>query len=89
MIYLFIGILGLVATQQYYHLSQISQSVLPSLCPLTCDPDRDVRDHTFKAMKNFLLKLEKVSEDPSLKESMGEHCNPWHLHLHKIKITIR
>lgn len=43
---------------------------MPSLCPMTCDPERDVRDQAFKVIKNFLTKLEKVSEDPSLKESM-------------------
>ena len=65
------GILALAATHHYYQLSQISQSVMPSLCPLTCDPERDVRDQAFKVIKSFLSKLEKVSEDPSLKESMG------------------
>jgi len=63
--------MALAATQHYYTLSQVSQSVLPSLCGLTCDPEREVRDQAFKVIKGFLSKLEKVSEDPSLKESMG------------------
>lgn len=70
---LVIGILALAATQQYYPLSAVSQVVLPALCVLTSDPEREVRDHAFKVIKGFLGKLEKVSEDPSLKESMGKH----------------
>lgn len=63
--------MALAATQHYYALNQIAQSVLPSLCGLACDPEREVRDQAFKVIKGFLGKLEKVSEDPSLKESMG------------------
>jgi len=69
------GLMALAATQHYYTLNQISQSVLPSLCGLTCDPEREVRDQVFKVIKGFLSKLEKVSEDPSLKESMEADVN--------------
>lgn len=69
------GLMALAATQHYYTLSQVSQSVLPSLCGLTCDPEREVRDQAFKVIKGFLSKLEKVSEDPSLKESMEADVN--------------
>lgn len=31
-----------------------------------------MRDAVFKVLKGFLSKVEKVSEDPSLKEQMGE-----------------
>lgn len=31
-----------------------------------------VRDAAFRTIRGFLGKLEKVSEDPSLKEGMGE-----------------
>ena len=63
--------MALAATQHYYPLSQISGAILPALSPLTSDPDREVRDQVFKVIKGYLGKLEKVSEDPSLKESMG------------------
>lgn len=63
-----LGILALAATQQYYLLSEISTRILPALSALTCDPDKTVRDNAFKTIKGFLGKLEKVSEDPSLKE---------------------
>lgn len=43
------------------------------MCVLTGDSDREVRDHAFKVVKGFLSKLEKVSEDPSLRECMGRY----------------
>ena len=68
--------MAFAATQHYYPLSQISHSILPSLCPLTVDPEREVRDQVFKVIKGFMGKLEKVSEDPTLKETMGNvHYN--------------
>ena len=39
---------------------------------LTLDPDKSVRDAVFKVLKGFLSKVEKVSEDPSLREEMGK-----------------
>lgn len=65
------GILAFAATQQYYMLNQISHQILPAMCILTSDPEREVRDQAFKVIKGFLNKLERVSEDPSLRESMG------------------
>jgi SCY1-like protein 1 len=57
---------GLAATQQYYHMSEVASKVLPALCTLTCDSDKSVRDNAFKTIKGFLGKLEKLSEDPTL-----------------------
>lgn len=65
------GILALAATQQYFLLSEVSNRILPALCPLALDPDKSVRDALFRTIKGFLGKLEKVSEDPTLRESMG------------------
>lgn len=65
------GVLALAATQQYYLLSEVSARILPALCQLTMDPEKSVRDSVFRTIKGFLGKLEKVSEDPSLRESMG------------------
>lgn len=65
------GILALAATQQYFLLIEVAQRILPALCPLTADPEKSVRDPAFKTIRGFLGKLEKVSEDPSLRESMG------------------
>lgn len=66
------GILALAATQQYFLLNDVATRVLPALCHLTCDPEKMVRDSVFRTIKGFLGKLEKVSEDPSLRESMGK-----------------
>ncbi|XP_053678408.1 N-terminal kinase-like protein isoform X2 [Anopheles nili] len=64
------GILALAATQQYFLLNEVATRILPALCPLTMDPEKSVRDPAFKTIRGFLGKLEKVSEDPSLRESM-------------------
>ncbi|XP_028038667.1 N-terminal kinase-like protein [Bombyx mandarina] len=64
------GVLALAATQQYFLLSEVANRVLPALCPLTIDPEKQVRDAAFRTIRGFLGKLEKVSEDPSLKEGM-------------------
>lgn len=66
------GILALAATQQYFLLSEVSNRILPALCPLTADPEKSVRDPAFKTIRGFLGKLERVSEDPTLRESMGK-----------------
>lgn len=52
-------------------LTEIANRVLPALCSLTVDPEKSVRDPAFKTIRGFLGKLEKVSEDPSLRETMG------------------
>ncbi|XP_017769232.1 PREDICTED: N-terminal kinase-like protein [Nicrophorus vespilloides] len=69
------GILALAATQQYYLLAEVSARILPALCQLTMDPEKSVRDSVFRTIKGFLGKLEKVSEDPSLRESMEADVN--------------
>ncbi|XP_055629063.1 N-terminal kinase-like protein isoform X2 [Toxorhynchites rutilus septentrionalis] len=64
------GVLALAATQQYFLLNEIAVRILPALCLLTTDPEKTVREPTFKTIRGFLGKLEKVSDDPSLRESM-------------------
>lgn len=65
------GVLALAATQQYFLMSEVASRILPALCQLAVDPDKSVRDHVFRTIKGFLGKLEKLSEDPTLRESMG------------------
>ncbi|XP_029021923.1 N-terminal kinase-like protein [Betta splendens] len=60
------GVLGFAATHNYYSLTEIAARILPTLCALTVDADKSVRDQTFKAIKSFLSKLETVSEDPTM-----------------------
>lgn len=69
------GILALAATQKFYSLEDSSRRVLPALCQMTIDPDKSVREQAFKAIKGFLGKLEKVSEDPSLAEQFEADVN--------------
>lgn len=71
------GILALAATQKFYPLSEVAQRILPALCQMTVDPEQSVRDQAIKAIKGFLGKLEKVSEDPSLAEGFGEFHFDW------------
>ncbi|KAM9849477.1 N-terminal kinase-like protein isoform 2-T2 [Aulostomus maculatus] len=59
------GVLGFAATHNYYSVTEIAARILPTLCAITVDPDKSVRDQTFKAIKSFLSKLETVSEDPT------------------------
>ena len=55
----------------YYYF--LSLRILPALSCLTLDPEKNVRDAVFKVIKGFLGKLEKLSEDPTLREEMGQH----------------
>ncbi|KAK8733164.1 hypothetical protein OTU49_006498, partial [Cherax quadricarinatus] len=64
------GVMAIAATQQYYPLQEVAARILPSLCQLTLDPDKAVRDCVFRVLKGFLSKLEKVSEDPTLREQI-------------------
>ncbi|XP_044011872.1 N-terminal kinase-like protein [Aphidius gifuensis] len=66
---------ALAITQQYYLLQEVSNRILPSLCPLTTDPDKTVRDNAFRTIRGFLSKLERVSEDPGLRETMEADVN--------------
>uniref|UniRef100_A0A7N8Y7R5 N-terminal kinase-like protein n=1 Tax=Mastacembelus armatus TaxID=205130 RepID=A0A7N8Y7R5_9TELE len=59
------GVLGFAATHNYYSVTEIAARILPTLCTITVDPDKSVRDQAFKAIKSFLSKLETVSEDPT------------------------
>lgn len=38
------GVLGFAATHHYYSVSECAMRVLPTLSPLTVDPDKNVRD---------------------------------------------
>jgi len=65
----------LSATQNFYSLRECATRVMPALCHLIMDPEKQVRDQAFKALKGFVSKLEKVSEDPTLVEQMEADLN--------------
>ncbi|KAL5463579.1 hypothetical protein EMCRGX_G032488 [Ephydatia muelleri] len=58
------GIRAMADTHSYYLTSDVAMRLLPALCTMTVDGDKTVRDQTFKAIKLFLDKLEKLSENP-------------------------
>uniref|UniRef100_A0A1A8GCU6 N-terminal kinase-like protein n=1 Tax=Nothobranchius korthausae TaxID=1143690 RepID=A0A1A8GCU6_9TELE len=74
------GVLGFAATHNYYSVTEIAGRILPTLCAVTVDPDKNVRDQTFKAIKSFLSKLEAVSEDPNklseIEKDVGSCAQP-------------
>jgi len=61
---------AIAATQHFYTVAETGCRVLPVLGPSTVDPEKPVRDQALKVIKGFLGKLEKVSEDPTLREEM-------------------
>ncbi|XP_042296819.1 N-terminal kinase-like protein [Sceloporus undulatus] len=58
------GVLGFAATHNFYSMKDCAFKILPVLCTLTLDLEKTVRDQAFKAIRSFMTKLEKVSEDP-------------------------
>ncbi|KAJ1350825.1 hypothetical protein KIN20_006716 [Parelaphostrongylus tenuis] len=67
------AVLALSATQQFYSLLEVANRVIPALSPLTCDPEKQVRDQAFKAIKGFMENLEKASENPDLIPEIEAH----------------
>merc|ERR1719228_879184 len=61
---------AIAATQQFYTVAETGCRVLPVLGASTVDPEKPVRDQALRVIRGFLGKLEKVSEDPTLKEEM-------------------
>ncbi|XP_054647043.1 N-terminal kinase-like protein isoform X2 [Dunckerocampus dactyliophorus] len=74
------GVLGFAATHNYYSLTEIAARILPTLCAITVDPDKSVREQAFKAIRSFLSKLETVSEDPTklsdIEKDVGSCAQP-------------
>ncbi|KAJ7360108.1 N-terminal kinase-like protein [Desmophyllum pertusum] len=58
------GVMGFLASAEYFSLKESAAKILPALCTLTVDPERKVRDQVFKVVKMLLAKIEKASEDP-------------------------
>ena len=64
------GVVALANTDRFYTLRDVASKVLPSLCMLTIDPEKDVRDEAFKTIRLYTDKLQKVSENPELAMEM-------------------
>eukprot|EP00090_Calanus_glacialis_P001999 TRINITY_DN11500_c0_g1_i1.p1 TRINITY_DN11500_c0_g1~~TRINITY_DN11500_c0_g1_i1.p1 ORF type:complete len:779 (-),score=257.03 TRINITY_DN11500_c0_g1_i1:196-2532(-) len=61
---------AIAATQHFYTVAETGCRVLPVLGASTVDPEKPVREQALRVIRGFLGKLEKVSEDPTLKEEM-------------------
>jgi len=61
---------GLKSTQMFYPLQNTATQVMPALCHLTIDQEKKVRDESFKLLKEFIEKVHRVSEDPSVIEEI-------------------
>jgi SCY1-like protein 1 len=55
------GLMALVATIGYYEPGESATRVIPSVAPLTVDPEKDVREQAFKCLETFTTLLKKHS----------------------------
>ncbi|XP_042202599.1 N-terminal kinase-like protein isoform X2 [Callorhinchus milii] len=69
------GVMGFAATHNYYSVADCAHKVLVVLSALTVDPDSNVREQAFKAIRSFLVKLELVSEDPTKMADVEKDVN--------------
>lgn len=49
------GVLGFAATHNYYSVTEIAARILPTLCALTVDPDKSVRDQVHITNQDWWL----------------------------------
>lgn len=75
------GIVAFANTDSFYTLKDIASKVLPNLCMLTVDPEKDVRDEAFKTIAKYIQKLERVSEKPELALEMEKDVSSCSLDL--------
>ncbi|PIK47677.1 putative N-terminal kinase-like protein [Apostichopus japonicus] len=69
------GVLSMMSTLKYFSLRDTAFKVLPTLCTLTVDPDKGVRDQTFKAIQTFLVRQQNVSDNPELAAEIESDVN--------------
>ncbi|KAJ8045185.1 N-terminal kinase-like protein [Holothuria leucospilota] len=69
------GVLSMMSAQKYFSLRDTAFKVLPTLCTLTVDPDKGVRDQTFRAIRAFLDRQERVSENPEMAAEIESDVN--------------
>ncbi|CAH8834796.1 unnamed protein product [Trichobilharzia szidati] len=63
------AITALAATQEYYTNDLLAGKLLPCLSFLTTDPEKSIRDDTFRAMRGILDRLEHASENNTISQS--------------------
>lgn len=47
------GILAMAATQNYYHMAEVANRLLPALCTMTRDVEKTVRDQVMPGFKLY------------------------------------
>ncbi|CAH8451405.1 unnamed protein product [Heterobilharzia americana] len=63
------AITALAATQEYYTNDLLAGKLLPCLSFLTTDPEKSIRDDTFRAIHGILDRLEHASENHTIHQS--------------------
>ncbi|XP_046847732.1 N-terminal kinase-like protein isoform X2 [Xenia sp. Carnegie-2017] len=63
------GINALCVTLDFIPIDECAKKVLPTLCTMTIDSNKSVRDQCFKAIRLILSKLENHSEDLNAKDN--------------------
>ncbi|XP_075242788.1 N-terminal kinase-like protein [Convolutriloba macropyga] len=58
------GILAILANLKYFTVKDTACRCLPTVCPLTCDPEKPVREQAFKAVSLMVKRLEDAHEKP-------------------------
>ena len=58
------GILAMTANLKYFTVKDIASKCLPTICPLTFDPEKTVREQAFKAVNLMVKRLEEVHQNP-------------------------
>lgn len=75
------GLMSFMATQSYYSKEECAEKIIPSLSLLTIDPELETREAAFKTIKQFIQKLEKISqtgeEEDQDKAPMNESVLTW------------
>jgi SCY1-like protein 1 len=58
------GISAIMNTKNFYNPPDVANRLLPPLCSLTLDLNKDIRTKTFQAIDLFLTRLKELSESP-------------------------
>lgn len=69
------GALSLSATQAFHTAADTARKILPSIAPLTLDPDPEVRKAIFQTLAVYVAKLEAEAKRMSAREA-GEEVEP-------------
>ena len=69
------GILAILANLKYFTVKDTACRCLPTVSPLTCDPEKPVREQAFKAVNLMVKRLEEAHEKPEKVQEMEIDVN--------------